>query len=843
MLTAAFSASRRSLFLLGALAGVMAGSLGLSGCAGVVGAPGSGTGSTGSLAISNVQSASATNSSVQLSWATNEPSTSAIDYGTTSAYGASTPVSAAMVTAHQMTLTSLAHSTTYHFRVRSTTSSDSATSPDQTFTTLGGSNTAPSVQVTSPAAGATLSGTVNLTAAASDDGTVTSVQFVVDAHRVGPELKAVPYLYVLDTTSLSKGAHSISAIATDNQSQSTTSATVSVNVDNTTKDTTPPTVSITSPANGAKVAGVVAVTATAADNVGVANLQFEIDGANVGSPDAAAPYAYSWDTSKSSNGSHTLKAIAKDGAGNATTSAVVTVTVNNSTVDKTPPTVAITSPAASVTLSGTVNVTATASDNIGVTSVQFQVDGANAGTSDASAPYAFVWDTTKIANGVHKLDAIAKDAAGNATTSAVVSVTVNNTQAKNFSISGTVSGPGASGTTVTLTGGSVAATTTSASGAYSFTGLATGSYTVTVTHTGFTFTPASLSTTIGAANVTGLNFTSTAVSTPTFSISGTISGTGGPGSTVTLTGASNATTTANGAGAYTFTGLAKGSYAVTASHTGFTFSPASLTESINTANITGANFTSTAVPPQTFSISGTVSGAGASGTTLTLSGAGSATTTTNASGAFSFTGLAKGTYAVTPGHTGFTFLPTSQSATISTANVTGVNFASTAAPTTFSISGTITPTSGGSGATVLLSGAAGATATTNASGAYTFTGLANGNYTVTPSSSSFTFTPASQAAAISGANDTGVNFTAAAKTPPSVKLTWNPSTSTVVGYYVYRSTSNGSGYVKLNSSLVPSTSYTDATVQSGITYFYVTTAVDSSGQESANSNQATAVIP
>jgi hypothetical protein len=747
------------------------------------------------------------------------------------------------VTAHQMTLTSLAHSTTYHFRVRSTTSSDSATSPDQTFTTLGGSNTAPSVQVTSPAAGAILSGTANLTASASDDGTVTSVQFVVDAHRVGPELKAVPYLYVLDTTSLSNGAHSISAIATDNQGQSTTSASVGVNVDNTTKDATPPTVFITSPANGAKVAGVVAVTATAADNVGVANLQFEIDGANVGSPDTAAPYAYSWDTSKSSNGSHILKAIAKDGAGNTTTSAVVTVTVSNSTADKTPPTVAITSPAASATLSGTVNVTATASDNTGVTSVQFQVDGANAGTSDASAPYAFVWDTTKIANGVHKLGAIAKDAAGNATTSAVVSVTVNNTQAKNFSISGTVSGPGASGTTVTLTGGSVAATTTSASGAYSFTGLATGSYTVTVTHTGFTFTPTSLSTTIGTANVTGLNFTSTAVSTPTFSISGTISGTGGPGSTVTLTGASNATTTANGAGAYTFTGLAKGSYAVTASHTGFTFSPASLAETITTANISGANFTATASTPQTFTISGTVSGAGSSGTTLTLSGSASASTTTNSSGAFTFTGLSKGTYAITPSHTGFTFSPTTQSATITTSNLTSINFTSTAAASTFSISGTITPTTGGSGATVILSGAAGATTTTNASGAYTFTNLANGSYTVTPSNSGFAFTPASTNVTISGANKTGVNFTAASNKPHSVTLTWSASTSSVVGYFVYRSTTSGSGYQRLTASAINALTYEDTSVQSGVTYFYVTTSVNSAGDESDNSNEVNVTIP
>ena len=60
---------------------------------------------------------------------------------------------------------------------------------------------------------------------------------------------------------------------------------------------------------------------------------------------------------------------------------------------------------------------------------------------------------------------------------------------------------------------------------------------------------------------------------------------------------------------------------------------------------------------------------------------------------------------------------------------------------------------------------------------------------------------------------------------------------------MYRSTTSGSGYVKLNSSLSVSTAYTDNSVVAGTTYFYVTTAVDSSGNESSYSNQVQAVIP
>jgi len=76
-----------------------------------------------------------------------------------------------------------------------------------------------------------------------------------------------------------------------------------------------------------------------------------------------------------------------------------------------------------------------------------------------------------------------------------------------------------------------------------------------------------------------------------------------------------------------------------------------------------------------------------------------------------------------------------------------------------------------------------------------------------------------------------------------VTLNWNASTSTVAGYNVYRGTVTGGPYAKINSSLVSSLGYTDSNVQSGTTYYYVTTAVDSSGNESTFSNEASAPIP
>lgn len=89
-----------------------------------------------------------------------------------------------------------------------------------------------------------------------------------------------------------------------------------------------------------------------------------------------------------------------------------------------------------------------------------------------------------------------------------------------------------------------------------------------------------------------------------------------------------------------------------------------------------------------------------------------------------------------------------------------------------------------------------------------------------------------------------LNGTCVTGTMHTVTLSWTASTSTnVVGYYVYRGTVAGGPFTKVTSSPVPGTSYTDNAVQSGLTYFYVATAVDSGGNESGNSNQAQAVIP
>jgi Bacterial Ig domain len=93
--------------------------------------------------------------------------------------------------------------------------------------------------------------------------------------------------------------------------------------------------------------------------------------------------------------------------------------------DTTPPTCSITSPAAGATVSGTVTITATASDNVGVTKVEIYVDGALR-TTVTTAPYSWSWNTTTFANSSHTITAKAYDAAGNVGSAPTITVTVNN---------------------------------------------------------------------------------------------------------------------------------------------------------------------------------------------------------------------------------------------------------------------------------------------------------------------------------------------------------------------------------------------------------------------------------
>ncbi len=94
--------------------------------------------------------------------------------------------------------------------------------------------------------------------------------------------------------------------------------------------------------------------------------------------------------------------------------------------DTTPPMVALGAPDGGATVSSSVTVSATASDNVDVVGVQFKLDGANLGAEDTTSPYSVIWNTTSSANGSYTLTAVARDVAGNQTTASPVTVQVNN---------------------------------------------------------------------------------------------------------------------------------------------------------------------------------------------------------------------------------------------------------------------------------------------------------------------------------------------------------------------------------------------------------------------------------
>ncbi|MEK7201553.1 MAG: Ig-like domain-containing protein, partial [Patescibacteria group bacterium] len=95
-------------------------------------------------------------------------------------------------------------------------------------------------------------------------------------------------------------------------------------------DITSPTTSLTAPTSGSTVSGSsVSVSANASDNIGVSGVQFLLDGANLQTEDTTSPYSITWNTTITTNGSHTITARARDAAGNTTTSSSVTITVNN----------------------------------------------------------------------------------------------------------------------------------------------------------------------------------------------------------------------------------------------------------------------------------------------------------------------------------------------------------------------------------------------------------------------------------------------------------------------------------------------------------------------------------
>ena len=198
------------------------------------------------------------------------------------------------------------------------------------------------------------------------------------------------------------------------------SATAAITID-ARPDTQAPSVTLTAPTANQRLAGAFALSADASDDVGVVRVEFYADGVTKLGEAGAAPWTASADLRALADGMHVLTARAFDAAGNSATSDGVPVVVGAGPVDVTPPTVALFAPAEGATTALQLRLAAAASDDVSVTRVAFEVDGAAVGEV-TSAPFEV---TATVAAGAHTAVAIAWDAAGHFTRSAPVSFTAD----------------------------------------------------------------------------------------------------------------------------------------------------------------------------------------------------------------------------------------------------------------------------------------------------------------------------------------------------------------------------------------------------------------------------------
>jgi hypothetical protein len=280
------------------------------------------------------------------------------------------------------------------------------------------------VQITSPSNGASLGGTVNVDVDATDNVAVSKVEFHLDGSKASEDT-AAPYRWTWDTTAAADGAHKVKAIAFDSAGNSAPHE-IDVTVSNQGQDKTPPTVSVTSPTNGATVNGQVTIAADAQDNKGVASVEFFVDGTSI-AKDTSSPYSAPWDTTQAAQGAHTLKVTATDTSAN-TADSTLTVTVDNAAKDTLPPVVSITSPADGATVSGTVTVIADVTDNVKVKDAALYIDGSAVGGMKTTAPWEWSLDTTSYSNGDHTVEVKASDDAANVGSKKIIAKFSNTVQ-------------------------------------------------------------------------------------------------------------------------------------------------------------------------------------------------------------------------------------------------------------------------------------------------------------------------------------------------------------------------------------------------------------------------------
>ncbi len=287
----------------------------------------------------------------------------------------------------------------------------------------GGDTTAPQVEVTEPADGATLTGTATLAAEASDDVGVVGVTFKVDGNPVGPPVTTAPFSATWNTTTVADGTYTVTAEARDAAGNVGTSEPVTVTVANGPPDTTPPVISDVS-AEG--VSGTSAVITWTTDEPADGQVEYGTTPAygqmSPLSPSRVTEHSVAI-AGLSPGTTYHFRVRSRDASGNLAVSEDFTFTTNESTALF----CAITTPEVGAQLQGVVpiHVIAEGGDG-GITSVQVRIDDQDLGPPLTAPPWTVQWDTRSVTNGEHTITAVARDASGQTRASDPVTVTVTN---------------------------------------------------------------------------------------------------------------------------------------------------------------------------------------------------------------------------------------------------------------------------------------------------------------------------------------------------------------------------------------------------------------------------------
>ena len=285
----------------------------------------------------------------------------------------------------------------------------------------------PTAVITEPASGQTISGNVLVETLVNDNLEIDKVEFYINSQIVYTDSTAPEYNYLWNTDSLPDDEnYVISIIAYDEVGNEGPSTAITVHLDN--YDNINPSGLIMYPYAGQILSGQQTVSILAEDNTGIDSVDFFINNALVYT-DFVEPYEYDWNTEfEFEDANHIIGSIVTDMAGNQFEIPSISVFVNNIPNDNVPPTISISNPVSGQTVSGTINFAVNVDDNVGISQVEFFIDGYSFGVV-TEEPYSYLWDTSSNigAHGnEHALSAIVMDTAGNTSFSQPILVIVDN---------------------------------------------------------------------------------------------------------------------------------------------------------------------------------------------------------------------------------------------------------------------------------------------------------------------------------------------------------------------------------------------------------------------------------